>query len=178
MKLPRLLAATAFAGVLVLGQLVGVSPANAYVDTPACNYDHINFNACLRFYFGSDPNELIATAGLDAYMSPGYAQDIVRSGASVRAQLWGDDGGNGRDQYLGDLTVSPGWPAVIPNGLGMELSATTWRSDLNEDVGEDEIYALVTYSDSHNGRNITYRTGTVRGYFDPVGGGPPQCLLC
>jgi hypothetical protein len=177
MKPARLLAAPVVAGVMVLAQAVGISPASADVNDMACNYDHITFNACLDFRSTADVNTLIGHVGLDSYMSEGYAQEIVSHGAAFRASLWGDDGGN--DRWLADLAVVPGWPASGPDGLGADLSAALYRGDLNEDTdSEDEIYAKVSYFDYHTGRTKIFRTGTVHGDFAPIfGGGGPGCLV-
>lgn len=183
MKLSRLLAAPVIAGVMMLAQAVGVGPAHAGAYDLACHYDHITFNACLNFqYVPEDVNQVDVHVGLDASMPQGYAQEIVSHGAGFRASLWGDD--NGRGRFLADLTLAPGSPTAGPGGLAASLYADNlWKGHLDEDqyVDEDEIYAVVSYFDYHQGVHKTFRTGIVRGDFSVVsgGGGPglPNCLI-
>jgi len=180
MKLSRLLAAPAVAGAMLLAQAAGISPAQASTGDLACNYDFVTFNACLHFT-NTGLNQWRAHVGLDQVMSQQYAQEIVNHGAAFRATLWGDDGG-GKRQFLANMTVAPGWPAAGPDGLGAELIADLPASTLNEDTAggdEDEIYAIVSYFDFHNGGTISHPTGTVHGQFAPVseGGGGGGCLV-
>jgi hypothetical protein len=183
MKLSRLLAAPVIAGVMMLTQAVGVGPAHADTYDLACHYDHITFNACLNFQqVLENVNQLDVRVGLDASMPQGYAQEIVSHGAGFRASLWGDD--NGRGQFLADLTLAPGSPTAGPAGLTAALYADgLYKGYLDEDlyVAEDEIYAVVSYFDYHQGVHKTFRTGIVHGDFSLVigGGGPglPNCLI-
>ena len=183
MKLSRLLAAPVIAGVMMLAQAVGAGPAHADADDLACHYDHITFNACLNFqYVTENVNQMDVHVGLNAFMPQGYAQEIVSHGAGFRASLWGDD--NGRGQFLADLTLAPGSPTAGPGGLAAELYADNmYKGHLDEDqyVDEDEIYAVISYFDYHQGVHKTFRTGTVHGDFAVVsgGGGPglPNCLI-
>jgi hypothetical protein len=178
MRLSRLIAAPVAAGILMLTQIAGIGPARAATTDHACNYDFVNFNACLDFTH-TGLNEWRAHAGLDAAMSQQYAQEIIDHGANFRASLFGAD--NGRKQFLASLTLMPGWPAAGPNGLGAELSATLPSTTLDEDSNEeDEIYADITYFDFHKGINITYSTGIVHGEFAPIteGGGGGCIVVC
>lgn len=177
MQLPRLLVAAAITGVLVMGQAMDIGPAYANTTDLACKYDYISYNACLDFRVTNDVNWLTAHVGLDSFLPEGYAQEIVAHGAAVRASLWGDDGS--RQQFIADLTVTPGWPAAGPDGLGVELSEVVSRGQLNEDIDdEDEVYAVVSYFDFHgDGTRHVFHTGTVHGDFSPLGGGGPGCLV-
>ena len=163
---------------MVLVQAVGVSPAHADVYDMACKYDHVYYNACLSFHQVPDlVNNLDVKVGLDAIMSEQDAQAIIAHGAAVRASLWGDD--DGRGQFLADLLLSPGWPVAGPRGLSIELyEDDLWKVYLNEDaVGDDEIYAQITYDDYPRRTTVTRRTGIVRGDFAPIfWDGTPQCV--
>jgi hypothetical protein len=123
MRLHRLLAGPVIAGLMVLAQTLTVGSASAAVTDPACNYDFVHFDACLYFTGSGELNVLIAHAGLDERMAQASAQEIVASPGSVWGSLWADDGGNGRDHWIADLSVDPGWPAAGTDGLGVELSA-------------------------------------------------------
>jgi hypothetical protein len=180
MRLSRLLAAPAAAGILMLAQIVGIGPAQAATTDLACNYDFTTFNACLNFDH-TGVNEWRAHVGLDAVMSQRYAQEIIDNGAGFHAALFGDDG-DGQRHFLANLSIMPGWPAAGPDGLGAELSATVSSTTLDEDPNdEDEIYAIVSYFDFHPGmgRVVEHYTGTVHGEFAPVteGGGGGGCFV-
>jgi hypothetical protein len=179
MRISRLLAAPVVAGVLMLAQAVGASPAHAGVYDLACNYDHITFNACLNFrYVPEDVNQVHVRVSLDAFMPQRYAEEIVSHGAGFRASLWGDDDGHGR--FLVDLTLGPGSPTAGPGGLTATLYADNlWKEYLDEDQysAEDEVYAVVSYFDYHNGSTRTFRSGIVHGDFSRLVGGGPVCLM-
>src|SRR4051812_2148191 len=131
MRLPRLLAAASIAA----GTVVAMSAGPAYADDgPACQYDYITYNACVRFLDTANVDVEHVVAGLDSYMPQGYAQEIVSNGGAFKASLWGDDGGNGHDTFIADLWVDPGSPLTGPDGLGADLSADVWRGYLNEDL--------------------------------------------
>lgn len=176
MRMHRLLAGPAIAGLMVLAQTLTVGPANAAVTDLACDYDFVHFNACLNFQGSGELNVLIAHVGLDERMAQASAQEIVAGPGSVWATLWADDGGGGRDHFIANLTVDPGWPAAGTDGLGVELSAPVSLFDLNEDPtagDDDEIYARIDFDDRH-GHIVERRTGTVHGDFSPIVI-PPDC---
>lgn len=158
--------------------LVSSNPAHAAINDLACNYDHVSFNACLNFEDVGEPGKLDAHIGLDAFMSPEYAQDLISHGADPRGSLWADDD---QDEFIADLTLVPGWPTAGTGGLGVAFAgAGLNRAILNEDADDkDEIYAKISYFDYHRGRRLLVTTGVVRGEFSylPPGGGHPVCLL-
>ncbi len=175
MKRLTMLAVPALTGVMSVGLALGAGPADAAITDMACDGDFVTFNACLDFQRNTSTDKFTAHVGLDSYMSQTYAQEIVANGAAFRATIWGDDPGT--DSYLGDLTIMPGWPAAGSTGLGAELSlANLTRDELNEDTdGSDEIYAVISYFDYHNGQHRIFRTGVVRGEFAVGSGGGGGC---
>jgi hypothetical protein len=177
MRLRRLFAVPAIAGAMLLALTVAASPAYASATDMACNYDYVTFNACLNFSATDDVNMWHTRVGLDALMPERYAQEIVAYGAGFRATLWGDDNGHGT--FIADLTVTPGWPFALSDRLSGELTASVSRELLNEDdnYDEDELYAIVSYFDYHTGTTKVFRTGTVHGYFDPVGSDSGGCFV-
>src|SRR5690349_8825005 len=106
-------ALAASAGILT----AAASPAAAETaEGPFCNYDNSTFNACLTLIrptlFHSWVNVI---AGLDAFMDPGRAQEIVnRCGGQIGATLWY---GN---QPQRSMIPSPGWPSAGSSGIGLE----------------------------------------------------------
>jgi hypothetical protein len=177
MRMRRLFAIPAIAGAMLLGLAVAATPAYAGIYDMACNYDYVTFNACLNFSGTGDLNVFTARVGLDAFMPERYAQEIVSYGAGFRATLWGDDNGHGT--YIADLTLTPGWPFAQSDRLSGELTASLSRDQLNEDdnYDEDELYAVVSYFDYHTGSTKVFRTGTVHGYFDPIGSNGGGCFV-
>jgi hypothetical protein len=147
---------------IVAASLLAAAPSASATDN-ACNYDNITFNACLRFDY-ADYFWWHAHAGIDVYLPEQYGREIVACGANFQASLWGDDGAN--DQFIRDLVIKPGWPAAGPTGIGAEFDAQYLHgSDLDEDDGEDELYARISYFDCHTGLTRNFVTGTIRGDF-------------
>jgi hypothetical protein len=93
-------------------------------------------------------------------------QSVTRSAsvgkAEVLGALWGDDGGGSSDDKITDLVLQPGGPSAGPTGLGVELALPNlYETRLDEDDdGEDEIYARVSYFDCDTRLTQTFRTGT------------------
>jgi hypothetical protein len=177
MRLKRLFAAAAIAGGLVLAQAAVVTPAFADAFDMACNYDHVTFNACLNFTPTDQITVMTAHAGLDSFMSQGYAQQIIDHGGPFKATLWTD-----RGVYLADLSISYGWALSESDRLSIRLGGDIRLGgaiDENRD-GYDGVYAQVSYFDYHIGTTKIFRTGIVRGEFADQSGGPaPGCfVLC
>jgi hypothetical protein len=171
MRLPRFLAVGAMAGAMVLAQVVTSSPAQAAISDLACNYDFVNFNACLHFEGTGQVNFLTARIGLDVFESQFDAQQDVLT--APRAWLYGHDR-NGNVRLIREVPLSPGWPAVGANGFGAEWSETFYRGNLNTNTnGDDAIYAMLVYYHQNQGAWITRYTGTVHGDFAPVVEPPP-----
>ena len=149
---------------VVLGALlVAASPASAApVGQPACNYGPYlwhttSYNECILIGGYSD-GDWDVHVGLDLTVPPDYAQQaILNCPANFSAELWGSDSRNnpgfqsgpppGDDDFLTYLPISPGWPRIGANGLGIEFDKrVNWRV-LNEDDGTDEVYVVVTCND-------------------------------
>jgi len=162
----RAVAALAAALAIVAASLAAAPPASAASYGPHCQHDpyFIEYNACLRL---DDLGAFLwnAHVGIDAYMTEQYAREIIACGANFRAELWGDDGGYPYDDFISYLPLKSGFPVAGPWGLGAELQKTVHSSQLNEDSGQDELYAYVSYYDCHTLRTHRKRTGTIRGYF-------------
>jgi hypothetical protein len=181
MKLPRFFAVAAAAGAMVLAQAVGISPAHAAVGDLACNYDYVNFNACLNFQGTGQLNYLTAHVGLDVFMSQVDAQADITT--PPRALLWAHVP-NHSDRFIGELSLLPGWPAAGTSGFGAEWSGTFYQGDLNANTsGEDQLYVVTLYYDqAHSHSWVSHNTGTVHGEFVPIvdnepgGGGGGGCL--
>ena len=179
MRLLRLLAAPVAAGVMFLAQAINAGPASAAISDPHCHFDFVTFNACLRFWPGSEVNTLAPNVGLDSYMSESHARDvaadILAGNAPAFAQLIGDDG-PGHEQILAELPLKSGWPAAGPDGLGIEWSTLVQRAVLDEDKdGQDEVFARLGYWDFQFGWKI-FTTGTVQAEFAPIIVNPPGCV--
>jgi hypothetical protein len=146
------------------GLALSATASHASVEQ-ACNFDGKSFNACLNLdYRGYGWYN--ADVGVDVKLPAQYAREIVECGADPAASLWGDDGGGSADDYLRDFVLTPGWPSANALGFSMDLYTQSINSrELDEDDGQDEIYAKVSYWDCHTGGTRTFRTGTIRGEF-------------
>src|SRR3954447_3322560 len=155
--------AAAFA-ILAFSSVAAAPKASASLQ--ACNYDQ-TFNACVRF---DDKGYLwwSATAGIDVHMPRQYAQEIIDCGtSSFHASLWGDDGGGNSDDFISNLPLVAGWPVASANDLSAELTLPfIYSTALDEDdPGEDEVYAKISYYDCHTRLTQNFRTGVHHGFF-------------
>jgi hypothetical protein len=159
----RALAALTGALAIVAASLAAATPASAATIGPACNYDFVTFNACLVLgdrgfgWWDAEP-------AVDVNMPEQYAREIVACGANFRASLWGKDSGYD-DDLISNLVLKPGWPAAGPTGLGAEFTVPVTSQQLDEDDGEDEVYARISFVDCHTGATRQFRTGTIVRYF-------------
>jgi hypothetical protein len=141
-------------------------PALAESTGNACNYDFVTFNACLRFDdrgFGWWD----AQVGIDVYMPEQYAREILACGANFKASLRADDGDGYYGPLISHLVIKPGWPQPADaGGISAEFTVPVLSSQLNEDDdGQDELYASISYVDCHTGWTRRFDTGTIRHYF-------------
>jgi hypothetical protein len=98
----------------------------------------------------------------------GSLVDLVVSGqvdeanpiSQVRADFWGADGGifGSDDHLIGPLNLAP-----VGGGAFFSADVCIASSVLDEDVGQDEVYANVTVIG--NGRSITVRTNEIHANF-------------
>ncbi len=160
MRAHRFLAAAFTAGAL----FVAVPNASAQSQL-ACNYDGVSFNACLHFTVSY--SWWSGHAGLDLTMPPGYAQEIMACNPNFKAELWGDDGGPGKDDFIRPFQFAPGSPQLTPTGISADVDGlNVLDSQMDEDDGRDELYVKFTYIDCHlPGAPREIRTGDFVGYF-------------
>jgi hypothetical protein len=157
------LLAVAFAAATLL---VAAPRASAQTEL-ACNYDYVSFNACLHFTY--DWGWWTGYAGLDLKMPQRYAQEIVDCGPNFKAELWGDDGGPGKDDYIRPFQIAAGSPQVTSTGISVNAVGNTISpKQMNEDDGRDELYVRFTYIDCHDpGRVHELHTSDIVGEFRP-----------
>jgi hypothetical protein len=158
----RALAALAAAlGILAATSLAAAAPASA-VDGPHCKHDQFS-NACLTFDGSRAGRGWDAYVGIDVYMSEQYAREVLACDENFRASLWGDDGARGPssdDDHIRDLDIQPGWPRADSTGIAVEfISRDIDTSELDEDDGDDQIYARVAFDDCNKGERRNYITG-------------------
>ena len=163
--LVRMLSGFAALAVGVGTFLATTPPSSASVTDLACNYD-TNFNACLHLEYQGYGWWTIRV-GIDVHMRQSSAQQIIDCGGTFDAALYGDDGGDGDDDFIRRLTIAPGSPVAGESGLGADLFQVNVNdSDLDEDDGQDELEVHITYYDCRIQSNSrVYRTGIVSGYF-------------
>jgi hypothetical protein len=159
--------------VALIGSMLPAAPAGAAVTDLACNYDYVTFNACLHFDLAENYTANVGV-GLDATMSQGDAQAIIAAGGPFSGQLFNSTGG--RNRFVADLAMAPGWPQAGPGGLGIEMGANVSNDVLDKATGTNTWYAQITYYGLDH-QNHTYRTGTVTGFFALPGGGGSGCFI-
>jgi hypothetical protein len=145
--------------------LVALVPRASAETQLACNYDGVSFNACLHFTYSW--GWYTGHVGLDLRMPQGYAQEILACGANFRAELWGDDGGPGKDDYRRPIAIESGSPRLTPDGISATfVGASISSKQMDEDDGRDELYAKITYIDCHlPGVTRELRTTNIVGEF-------------
>ena len=162
----RALAALAAAlGILAAVSLVvAAPPASANVEM-RCNGDNDTFNACLHFEWLGYGN-LEPHVGLDVYMPEQHARDILAYGANFKGSLWGDDGGGqqGRSPSSRCTSLRAGRSPTPPAWRSIS-SVDRSNEELDEDDGEDELYARVSFRDPFTGVTREFRTGVIRGEY-------------
>jgi hypothetical protein len=160
----RVLAAPLSIAAVSLAAAAPVVAADVPTD-PHCEGDRgRTYNACLRLTI-APYSFWDAHVGLDAYMQMRYAEELIACGTDIRATLYGDDGGGSKDQVLGELSVDPGWPVAWSRGLSAELTQAQARVDEDKGADQDELYAIVSYTDCFGVRQ-SHRTGEIRGNFN------------
>jgi len=100
--------------------------------------------------------------GIDVYMSRQDAQAIIdRPGEEFSATLMGDD--PAYDNALINVPVT--WSAAGDGGLSAEFDINALQGYwLNEDWGQDEVYARIRLWDPRSGLR-TFTTPVVYGYY-------------
>jgi hypothetical protein len=160
----RPLQAVAAVLAMLAVSLVAAAP-RAAASEQNCNSGDRVFVACLRFDY-QGYGWYNAHVGLDMTLPPQYGAEIVACGADLKASLWGDDGGGSSDDHIRDFVVTPGWPVATSTGFFADLyTLNISGTDLDEDDGEDELYARVSYWDCHTGLTRSFRTGILWGYY-------------
>jgi hypothetical protein len=152
--------------IVVTSWLWAAAPASAVPST--CN-DTSTFHACIQVdLVGVQPGgtEWTVQAGVDVRLPEQYAREIVACGNSnFQASMWGEDSGND-DDFLRNLVIQPGWPSAWNQGLSASFIGLNVRdSELNEDDGEDDIYARISFLDCHTGLTRNFKTGVIHGLF-------------
>jgi hypothetical protein len=96
-------------------------------------------------------------------MNQANAQIVIdRLGQGFAAMLYGSDGSLPDDNAL--IKIPMTWISAWSGGLSAEFDVFVDRSVLDEDDGQDEVYAAVTFALPGPGLS-TYRTNEVQGYF-------------
>ena len=121
-----------------------------------------DYNACLLIT-NLGGNMYRVYVGIDIYMSPQAAQNIVNSGTQPAATLYGADGSPSADDTLTTLPRRSFF--VWSRGLAIEFQKDVSGSLLNEDDGIDEIIAKVSLYIPASGTTNTYETGQVTSAF-------------
>jgi hypothetical protein len=156
------------AALIIAASLLAAAPS-ASASGPYCDHDS-DFNACLWLDWNGtlSPSYWTAQVGIDVHLPEQYGREIIACGNSdFQASLWGDDGGGDDDDFIRNLDLKPGWPAPGTDGIGAEfIQQYVDQSDLDEDDGQDEIYARISYHDCHLPHSrFEFRSGTFRANF-------------
>jgi hypothetical protein len=160
------LALAAGLAIFAISMLAGAPRAFAFDPYIACHSDRAS-NSCVTivelppYWVGSN-----VTVGIDVAMPAQYAREVLDCDPAFRSQLWGDDGGGSDDDLIGSVWVTDGWPIADANGISAEFNLNGILTNrMNEDDGEDELYARISFYDCHTGETRWFRTGTIHSEF-------------
>ena len=155
------------AGLAIFAISMLAGAPRAFAQGPACNYDRTS-NSCVTI--DALPPYWVAsnvTVGIDVAMSAQHARVVLDCDPTFRAQLWGDDGGGSADDLIGSVWVSDGWPIADANGISAAFALNGILTNrMNEDDGEDELYARISFYDCDSGETRFFRTGTIHSEFE------------
>ena len=103
--------------------------------------------------------------GLDVAMSEADARAFIdHPGEEASVKLYGDD--EWFDNFVAYLPVdAPTWPQTWAGGYSVEFFGQLPCSTLNEDWGEDDIYARITFEDFRTGLIHRANTNVQHGNF-------------
>jgi hypothetical protein len=152
------------AGVLAVAAVALTAAPKASADVPQYCHSDQSSNACLYWtYLGYGWRD--ANVGLDVQLPEQYAREIIACGADFRAEIRGDDGKGVNNPILRRMSLKPGWPIADANGLSVEFFQHGLKDELDEDDGEDEVYASISYYDCHTRQRVPFTTGVEKGEF-------------
>lgn len=146
--------------------LLTATTAPASAAAMRCHNDGVSFNACLTIEYAGN-SRWDVRVGFDRYLPRSYADEILAcpGGGVVFSVLWGDDDGHPDDDELDSIPLVAGFPRSGGSPAGLFAEFFRPAMNLDEDGGQDEVFAEVTYFDCHDGDWHTYRTGTHKGHF-------------
>ena len=103
--------------------------------------------------------------GLDVAMSEADAHAfIAHPGEEASVKLYGDD--EWYDNFVAYVPVdAPTWPQPWAGGYSVEFFSQLSCSTLNEDWGEDDIYARITFEDFRTGLTHRANSNVRHGHF-------------
>jgi hypothetical protein len=130
-----------------------------------CEWTHGVSTACLKF----DYNGFLwysVNWYLDVELPAQYAREIADCDPNIwkwKSELWGDDGGPGKDDLITTSIARPGFPIAGPDYVHAEFTNPAVHStQLDEDTdGRDELYGVLSFVDCHNGITRRFRTAQI-----------------
>ena len=146
----------ALGALMIAASALAVTASVASAET-LCNSSS-QANTCMTIVGPGQPGVKLVHVGIDVYMSQQDAQAIIDGGGWFWVVVYGADPGN--DQYLFPLPIKEGWPAAGVTSLSAEFETLVGQSELDENVGRDEVYARILLFDP--------RTGLTRTFFTPT----------
>jgi hypothetical protein len=158
--------------VLAMGLAVVATVATASASAAAgrlgeqtCRGERGQYDICL--FITDDPdsghsNHYKVRVGIDVFMNPHDARNIVDDGAVFSAVLWGSDPVS--DDYLEGITRTSVW--VTDRGVSAEFERSIDGGTLSEDEPDgDELFALVTLRFRATGVTRAFRSANVEDSF-------------
>ena len=137
-----------------------VAPASAAIG-PRCNYQIGIYNVCLtvdRTNLGGYD----VSIGFDRYMSKSDADAVLGcpDGSAMFAAMWRDSSADWAN-FRGYVPLRPGSPTSGTNPPGLFADFFQGNMFLNQQDGDEKVFAEVTYHDCRDDTWYTFATGSV-----------------
>ena len=165
----------AFAATLAVAGACFVAAAPPASATPVaigpwtCEWNRAVSTACMKFDYVGYLWYSVSWY-LDVELPAQYAREIADCDPSVwkwKSELWGDDGGPGKDDFITGSIARPGYPIAGPTYVHAEFTnPSVYYTQLDEDDDHnDELYGVISFVDCHNGLTRKFRTAQIVVHF-------------
>jgi hypothetical protein len=167
--LRALAAALAIAGACFAIAAPRASATPVAIGPWTCEWNRAVSTACLKFDYAGY-GWYAVNWYLDVELPAQYAREVADCDPSVwpwKSELWGDDGGPGKDDLITRSVARPGFPVAGPDYVHAEYTNPFVNSDkLDEDDDRnDELYGVVSFVDCHTGLTRRFRTAQIVMHF-------------
>ena len=156
----------ALGALMIAASALAVTASAASAET-RCRYSGPSYlgDACLTIIGEGEPGMKLVRVSINVSMSLQDAEAIL---AENYQPFWvvayGEDGLSG-DDYLFPIPIKEGWPIAWNGGLKAEFERRVPQTSLDENDGQDEVYARILLFGPGTNQRRTYTTPTLRNWY-------------